>query len=49
MLPRLEPECIGQLVRHVEADRHRLVGLGHDFRHPQHMKMFGHSYQRAPG
>ena len=49
MLPRPEPERVRQIIRHLEADRHRLVGLGHDLRHPQHMKMLGHFLPDSAG
>ena len=49
MLPRLESERLGQLGRHLEPDRHRLVGLGHDLGNPQRVEMLGHPTRQRRG
>jgi hypothetical protein len=47
VLPGSECERLGQVRRHFEADRVRLVGFGHDLRHAEPMKFL--HYQRASG
>ena len=48
MLARLEPKHLLQPLRHFEADRIGLVGLGNDLRDPSLIEMLGH-YQARVG